>query len=256
MISGGLERRFSGSFRPLAEQHSQPGGAGGIGTAVKNTAIFPLFASRNRSLGQARTFPFAAHQKASTVAPWPSPLLVAFALAAAIGLASSACAAETSQENPGVGWILGAEALGLPGEYGFGAHFLTPSLFGENFRLKIGGSNQWLRGRLPGEDVQPRVGYASFRLAVHVSFPFGAKGVNGYAEGGVLETFPNSRMSARSSVPGGYGVFGLEFQMSRASTSFVEFGGMGSGGRAERLVGRPSYSSGFVVAAGVRFRLD
>ena len=62
MLSGGLERRFSGSFRPLAEQPSQPGGAGGIGTGVKNTAIFPLFASRNRSLGQARTFPFAAHR--------------------------------------------------------------------------------------------------------------------------------------------------------------------------------------------------
>jgi hypothetical protein len=211
----------------------------------------------NGGLERASISPSAAHQSAKTSSRLRhSRFLVALALAAAIGLAATAGAADTPAEIPGAGWTFGPEVLGLPGEFGVGLHFLTPGLFGENFRLKIGGSNQWLRGRLPGQDAQSRLGYTSIRLGIHISFPFGAKGLSGYSEGGVVETFPESRLSGRSFVLGGYGVFGLEFRMSRASASFVEFGGMGSGARAERLVGRPSYSRGFVVAAGLRFRLD
>lgn len=257
VISGGWGRRFNGFFRPFAEQPSQPDRAGAIGSGVKNTTISPLFASVHGGAGRASTSPSAAHQPAKASSRLRHSLFpVALALAAAIGPASIAGAAETIAESPGAGWTLGTEVLGLPGEFGVGLHVLTPGLFGENFRLKIGGSNQWLRGRLPGQEAQSRVGYTSFRLGVHISFPFGAKGLTGYSEGGVLETFPESRLSGRSFVLGGYGVFGLEFRMSRASASFVEFGGIGSGARAERLVGRPSYSRGFVVAAGVRFRLD
>jgi hypothetical protein len=163
---------------------------------------------------------------------------------------------ESPAESLQKGWALGAEASGLPNSYGLGLHMLTPSLFGDNFRIKFGVSHLWTRCRLAGEADQSWVPFSNLRLGVHVSFPIKGSALQGYAEGGVAASIPDSRLSRNSMDMGGYGVFGFEFPMRRTSTSFFEFGGMGVGGRADRVPGRPSYSGGFMAAAGVRYWLN
>jgi hypothetical protein len=80
-----------------------------------------------------------------------------------------------------------------------------------------------------------------------------------YGEGGALMGIPSTEFSSGDLFFGGYGHFGFEFFMSNSSREvasyYIELGGVGSGGRADKLFGNPIYHNGFSIGTGFRFYL-
>jgi hypothetical protein len=80
-----------------------------------------------------------------------------------------------------------------------------------------------------------------------------------YGEGGVFAAFPSAGLSSQGTQWGGYGHFGFECLFGRPAHApcayFIELGTVGSGARAERMLGRPTYLNGFVTRVGFRLFL-
>ena len=76
-----------------------------------------------------------------------------------------------------------------------------------------------------------------------------------YGEGGIVGLFPSSDFSSERFEFGGYGLFGFEFFMNRASNYFIEIGGIGSGAIADRIDNQPIYSNGLIISTGFRIHL-
>ena len=101
------------------------------------------------------------------------------------------------------------------------------------------------------ETVRPRyfnaqLGIAGYSLAL-------ARGVKLYGELGAIMMFPSEDFSTKSSEIGAYGLFGFEFFMSEHICYLIEIGGVGVGATADKLPGKPVYSNGITLAAGVRY---
>jgi len=80
------------------------------------------------------------------------------------------------------------------------------------------------------------------------------KNMRFYGEGGLVVIMPNDEFSANNTV-GGYGLFGFEFFLAKPISFHTEMGGMGTGGTAEKSVGKPIYANGFLTNVGARFLL-
>jgi hypothetical protein len=76
-----------------------------------------------------------------------------------------------------------------------------------------------------------------------------------YGEGGALCLLPSTQFSKEAVVPGGYGLFGFEFFMTRNANYYIEIGGAGSGAVADKIPGRPIYSNGLLINVGFRITL-
>ena len=76
-----------------------------------------------------------------------------------------------------------------------------------------------------------------------------------YGEGGFLFLFPSDEFSSETSEMGGYGLFGFEFFMSPNMNYYLEVGGVGTGAKADKVVGKPIYSNGLLINVGFRILL-
>ena len=77
-----------------------------------------------------------------------------------------------------------------------------------------------------------------------------------YGEGGLIGLFPSNDFSSEQFVMGGYGLFGFEFFMNKIGNYFVEFGGVGTGAKEDKIATQPRYSNGFLISAGFRIHLQ
>ncbi|MEP5613889.1 MAG: hypothetical protein ABJP45_16680 [Cyclobacteriaceae bacterium] len=73
-----------------------------------------------------------------------------------------------------------------------------------------------------------------------------------YAEGGTILLLPSTEFSSESIQYGGFGLFGFEFFFDEHHNYFLEAVGAGTGAKADKIVGNPIYSNGFIINVGFR----
>ena len=76
-----------------------------------------------------------------------------------------------------------------------------------------------------------------------------------YGEGGMIMLLPSDKFSSEDFVIGGYGIFGIEFFMSRFSDYFLEIGYVSTGAIEDKIVTQPYYSNGLIISTGFRVYL-
>ncbi len=153
--------------------------------------------------------------------------------------------------NHGVG--LGYQLIQFQRDFGLGLNFTSPYFAKDRIAVRIRGNLMF------NENVQDQITtwtpYSNASLGL-----IGVGGMIGdhvrlYGEGGIVGLFPSSDFSSERFEFGGYGLFGFEFFMNRASNYFIEIGGIGSGAIADRIDNQPIYSNGLIISTGFRIHL-
>jgi hypothetical protein len=136
---------------------------------------------------------------------------------------------------------------------------------GINFSLPLSRDLFWVRGSadIMGLQAVPdaladRSGlydYKMIRLGVLGRYSYmRSDNVQFYAEAGPLLILNNSFISSRKNSMGGYGLAGAEYRLNDGHFwIFLEGGGIGTGARANKLIGSPAYANGLFFGFGIRY---
>lgn len=135
-------------------------------------------------------------------------------------------------------------------DFGFGLHIRSPYFFIKSVAVKAGTNIQWLEHLTGTETTWTQ--YQNFQLGFRGRSVLVSDNIAVYGEGGMMGILPNSDFSSLQSVFGGYGLFGFEFKPIRTFGYFIEMGGVGTGATADKVIGKPIYSTGFVTKVGLR----
>jgi hypothetical protein len=136
-------------------------------------------------------------------------------------------------------------------DYGVGLNITTPYI--ANFlAFRLMGSLQWLQNTHRGDTVTTWSPYTNIRLGVVTRQLVITDKISIYSEGGVVLILTNPNFSSKATQFGGFGVFGFEFHPTKNWGQFIELGGIGTGAVADKAIGRPIYSNGFLIATGFR----
>jgi len=137
-------------------------------------------------------------------------------------------------------------------DFGVGMNLTTPYFAGSSMAIRVMGSAQWLQNIPKGDTMTTWSPYVNIRLSVVTrQFVINNK-ISLYSEGGVVMLIPNNQFSSQPFQFGGFGVFGFEFHPTKNWGQFIEAGGIGTGAIADKAIGRPIYSNGFLVSTGFR----
>lgn len=138
-------------------------------------------------------------------------------------------------------------------DFGMGIHVHSPSIMNLNLVLK--GNLNYLDHLDKKAENHLWSPYGLYQLGVK-SNSFIASKINLYGEGGFVTIHENQVFSTNTLSFGGYGLFGFEFYFTEGSGRnacyFIELGGNGVNGIAEKLAGKPIYANGFLISVGFR----
>lgn len=135
-------------------------------------------------------------------------------------------------------------------DFGIGVHFISPYFLRKSVAIKAGTNMQWFESSDGIETTWTT--YQNIQVGVRGRRTNVTHNVSIYGEGGVLIILPNKEFSSQRSVVGGYGLFGFEFRVLPGFAYFIELGGVGTGATADKIAGKPIYSTGFLTNAGLR----
>jgi hypothetical protein len=136
-------------------------------------------------------------------------------------------------------------------DYGVGLNITTPYI--ANFMaFRLMGSLQWLQNTPKGDTVNTWSPYVNIRFGVVTRQLVITDKISIYSEGGVVMLLTNPSFSSKATQFGGYGLFGFEFHPRKNWGQFIELGGVGTGAIADKAIGRPIYSNGFLISTGFR----
>jgi hypothetical protein len=149
---------------------------------------------------------------------------------------------------------LGYHLTDVQNSFGVGLNITSP-YFWESMAIRLRANMQFLQ-HIPTAAPAATVWspYGMLQLGLVGGDGIVKKNMRFYGEGGVVFIMPNDEFSANSTV-GGYGLFGFEFFLAKPIAFHIEMGGMGTGGTAEKSVGKPIYANGFLTNVGVRLML-
>lgn len=139
-------------------------------------------------------------------------------------------------------------------DFGIGISATSPFFLHKNIAVRVSGSIQWLENIPMGSTESTWGEYNHFRIGIVGVGGTVANSIRLYGEGGFVFVLPNKEFSDKN-VIGGYGLFGFEFFMWEKMNYFIELGSMGTGAVAEKSVGKPKYSNGFMISTGIRVNL-
>ena len=135
-------------------------------------------------------------------------------------------------------------------DFGIGIHVISPYFLWKMVAIKAGTNIQWLENFNNTKTIWTP--YQNIHLGIRGRSNVVTHNISIYGEGGMLIILPNTDFSSESVVGGGYGLFGFEFRTLPRFAYFIELGGVGSGATADRIVGKPIYSNGFLINAGLK----
>lgn len=156
------------------------------------------------------------------------------------------------QNGFGFGWDLSSYS----GDFSVGLRLASPRFLHQKLHVEASGGYAWAEGVLLGGSEETWAAYGIFRLGLFHSSMIGHLPLRYYGGGGVVLLLPTDKLSSQSTNWGGYGLTGLElFMWHKHRAWFVELGGMGTGAKANQLIGSPIYANGFTIAWGFRHYL-
>lgn len=160
---------------------------------------------------------------------------------------------KAQNENPpnhlGVGMQLGQ----FQNDFGLGLNITSPYFLHHRVAFRAKGNFVW-------NEHLNTVGETTWTSYANASI--GIVGIAGeignfarvYGEGGFLLLTPSKDFSSSGSEHGGYGLLGFEFLTGGRSYFFMEIGAVGTGAKADVVVGKPIYSNGLLIQTGCRFQ--
>lgn len=161
----------------------------------------------------------------------------------------------TKQRKDGFG--VGFKLNQVQGDFGLGLDFTSPSFIHNSVSVRLN-TLYFFREHFSTEEGENTwTPYFVGRL--------GLVGIGGkpapflrlYGEGGCLIGIGSNEFTSEDNFFGGYGLFGFEFFMSQEAAEivsyYIELGGTGGGGRADKIFGNPIYHNGFTIGSGFRF---
>lgn len=166
------------------------------------------------------------------------------------GIASDIYAQDTEGINSN--WGLGFHIKQNQRDLGLGVNLTSPYFAKKQVALRVR-ANLMFNEHLKNPNTTTWTPYSSISLGI-----LGVAGEIGefirlYGEGGVIMLLPSSKFSSKSTVFGGYGLFGFEFFMHKSSNYFIEIGGVGTGATADKIVRNPIYANGLLINVGFRY---
>lgn len=173
---------------------------------------------------------------------------VCFALFILLILSFSSYAQDKNiNKNVAIGFQLGQ----YQEDFGLGFNLTSPYFIDDRLALRLRFNNMW-------NEHLDKSNNTTWTPYLNVSF--GIVSIAGeindfmrlYSEGGILVLFPPDKISSENFEIGGYGLFGFEFYMSPYTNYFIEMGGAGTGAKADKIIGKPIYSNGFIINTGFR----
>lgn len=138
-------------------------------------------------------------------------------------------------------------------DFGIGLHVISPYFFRKMVAIKAGTNIQWFENSNGTETTLTT--YQNIQLGMRGRSASVSHNISVYGEGGVFIILPDSDFSSQSYVVGGYGLFGFEFRIASRLAYFIELGAVGSGATADKIVGNPIYSNGFLTNVGLKISL-
>ena len=138
-------------------------------------------------------------------------------------------------------------------DFGVGLHLISPYFAKSKVAVKLGANFQWLEHYNGTETTWTP--YQNVQLGLRGRSAIIEDKIFIYGEGGIVTILTNSTFSSKTSTFGGYGLFGFEFKPSSTFAYFIELGGIGTGATADKLIGKPIYSNGFLTNVGFRVGL-
>lgn len=138
-------------------------------------------------------------------------------------------------------------------DFGLGVHLVSPYFVKSSIAIRGGINFQWLEN-FNGTETS-WTSYKNIQLGIRSRTSIISDKIFVYGEGGFIIILPNSDFSSEDMEIGGYGLFGFEFILNNHFAYFLEFGGVGTGARADKIIGIPIYSNGFLASVGYRIRL-
>jgi len=135
-------------------------------------------------------------------------------------------------------------------DFGIGVHVISPYFFKKCVAIRAGTNIQWLEN-FNGTETNLTT-YQNIQIGIRGRRVTVTDNISVYGEGGSFIILPNSDFSSKSSVFGGYGLFGFEFKMVPRFAYFIELGGVSTGAVADKAVSQPIYSSGFLINVGLK----
>ncbi len=136
-------------------------------------------------------------------------------------------------------------------DFGLGLNITTPYI-AHSIAFRLQGNYQWLQNIPRGDTSSIWSGYQNLRLGIVTRAFAISRKLSIYSEGGVLMLLANNKVSSAQVLWGGYGIFGVEFHPTAHWGQFFEAGGVGTGAVADKSIGRPIYSNGFIISTGFR----
>jgi hypothetical protein len=148
---------------------------------------------------------------------------------------------------------VGIDLSQLQSDYGMGISFTSPAFANGYMAVRAHGGIAMYSGIPENKTEYDVMNYVPVRLGFVISVGM----LNGlarfYSEPGLLVMIPDDKFSDKIAT-GGYGLIGFECFTAEKSpvTYFLEAGGYGSSGNADKLAGKPVWGSGFMLEVGVR----
>lgn len=145
---------------------------------------------------------------------------------------------------------VGFQIAQLQNDFGLGVQLNLP-VFKRQITLQLAATNHWREIRREG--TLEATSYQALRLGTMGGWMVAEK-IKVYGAGGVMVVLPGNELASKSSFWGGYGVFGFEFFAGQAqgSSLFLEMGGGGANGTADRVAGQPTMGAGLLLQSGLR----
>ena len=168
---------------------------------------------------------------------------------AAILLALQMQAQESLNKRFGIGGQVGQHQR----DFGIGINITSPYFANQKMAVRLKGNLVW-NEHLNSNSEATWSPYSNLSLGFVQSVAEINNSIRLYGEGGAIFLFPSGEFSSKSIQFGGYGLFGFEFFIDRHINYFFEAGGVGTGARADKIVGKPIYSNGFLTNVGVRLQ--
>jgi len=167
------------------------------------------------------------------------------------------CTLLSAQSNVSNTMSVGFNLNQYQNDFGIGLTVTSPYFFKGAVAVRGGVNLQYLQHIPQGQEEADWSPYTNVRLGVASAGAVICESIRIYGEGGAVLILPNDVFSDTNATLGAYGVFGFEFFMEGGSSSFFfEAGGLGVDDTvAEKSVGSPIYSNGFLLSTGMRVYL-
>ena len=153
--------------------------------------------------------------------------------------------------NFSIGWNISS----FSNNYGLGIDIVSPRFLDGKLHVALSTDYAWVQGITLTNTTQTTwTPFTMLRLGIYSDHLFPNLPLRMYGGGGPLLLIASPSLASTATLGGGFGLVGLEFFLHprNVHAMFLEFGGMGTGAAANKLVGKPVYANGFTISWGFR----